>query len=626
MKNEILTLWNRFGNKFVLLISKKQWRKWIFLNILLPARHSVLICFDRGNRMAGKLKQKSEKVRRDWIQLDTLACGTGWDEQDLGKPQILIEDVFGSSHPGSFHLNELSEEAALGAVQEGGKPAHFHGTDLCDGWAMSHDGMNYILPSREALCDLVEVHGRVIPWDALVLISSCDKSVPAHLMAACRLNIPALHIPGGSNRIGPRMTHSLLVGETATKMRQGKDVSTEVRDYKLSGCPGYGACQFMGTASTMQCMSEALGMALPGAALAPASLFDIRRLARQAGRQIMSLSKRSIKPSDILTKEAFENAIKVHAAISGSTNALIHFPAIAHELDIDIGADLFDRLNQGTPYLANVQPSGTYLSEMFWYAGGVPRVQHELRGMLDLRVMTVTGKTLGENLRDLEKEGFFRRGEGYLANYHLLWEQVIRPLDKSPGRGSIAVLKGNIAPEGAVVKFSALDKSMLVHTGPARVFNREEDALSAILRGEIKPGSVVVLRYEGPRGSGMPEILATTEALVTVPGLSDTAIITDGRFSGATRGPCIGHVSPEAVRGGPIALIEDGDMIEIDIPGRRLSLIGEKGKEMRPGEVTALLSKRKKKWKAPSREHSSGVLKRYTMHAASAMKGAYLED
>jgi len=576
--------------------------------------------------MAGKLKQKSEKVRRDWIQLDTLACGTGWDEQDLGKPQILIEDVFGSSHPGSFHLNELSEEAALGAVQEGGKPAHFHGTDLCDGWAMSHDGMNYILPSREALCDLVEVHGRVIPWDALVLISSCDKSVPAHLMAACRLNIPALHIPGGSNRIGPRMTHSLLVGETATKMRQGKDVSTEVRDYKLSGCPGYGACQFMGTASTMQCMSEALGMALPGAALAPASLFDIRRLARQAGRQIMSLSKRSIKPSDILTKEAFENAIKVHAAISGSTNALIHFPAIAHELDIDIGADLFDRLNQGTPYLANVQPSGTYLSEMFWYAGGVPRVQHELRDMLDLRVMTVTGKTLGQNLRDLEKEGFFRRGEGYLANYHLLWEQVIRPLDKSPGRGSIAVLKGNIAPEGAVVKFSALDKSMLVHTGPARVFNREEDALSAILRGEIKPGSVVVLRYEGPRGSGMPEILATTEALVTVPGLSDTAIITDGRFSGATRGPCIGHVSPEAVRGGPIALIEDGDMIEIDIPGRRLSLIGEKGKEMRPGEVTALLSKRKKKWKAPSREHSSGVLKRYTMHAASAMKGAYLED
>jgi dihydroxy-acid dehydratase len=246
--------------------------------------------------------------------------------------------------------------------------------------------------------------------------------------------------------------------------------------------------------------------------------------------------------------------------------------------------------------------------------------------MLDLRVMTVTGKTLGENLSDLEREGFFRRGEGYLANYHLQWEQVIRPLDKSPGRGSIAVLKGNIAPEGAVVKFSALDKSMLVHTGPARVFNKEENALTAILKGEVRPGSVVVLRYEGPRGSGMPEILATTEALVTVPGLRDTAIITDGRFSGATRGPCIGHVSPEAVRGGPIAFIEDGDMIEIDIPGRRLSMVGRKGRKMRLSEVAGLLARRRKKWRAPTRDDSPGILKRYTMHAASAMKGAYLED
>jgi dihydroxy-acid dehydratase len=576
--------------------------------------------------MTGKLKQKSEKVRKDWVQLDALACGTGWDEGDLEKPQILIEDVFGSSHPGSFHLNELSQEVGVGVIQEGGKPAHFHGTDLCDGWAMLHDGMNYILPSRETLCDLVEVHGRVIPWDALVLISSCDKSIPAHLMAACRLNIPALHIPGGSNRIGPRMTHSLMVGETAMKMRQGIDVSTEVRDYKLSGCPGYGACQFMGTASTMQCMSEALGMALPGAALAPASLFDIRRLARRAGQQIMTLSKRGINPSDILTMEAFQNAIKVHAAISGSTNALIHFPAIGHEFGMNIGANLFDRLNRETPYLANVQPSGAYLSEMFWYAGGIPRVQLQLRDMLDLRVMTVTGKTLKENLRDLEKGGFFRRGEGYLANYHLRWDQVIRPLEKSSGRGSIAVLKGNIAPEGAVVKFSALDKSMLIHTGPARVFNREEDVLSAILNRQVQPGSVIVLRYEGPRGSGMPEILATTEALVTVPGLGSTAIVTDGRFSGATRGPCIGHVSPEAVRGGPIALIKDGDMIEIDIPKRRLSMVGQKGRKMRPSEVTALLTERRKKWKAPSRDHSSGILRRYATHAASAMKGAYLED
>lgn len=571
-------------------------------------------------------KQKSKQVRKDWIQIDALSCGTGWDENDLENPQILIEDVFGTSHPGSLHLNELADEVSIGVFQVGGRPARFHGTDLCDGWAMLHDGMNYILPSREVLCDLVEVHGRVIPWDGLVLISSCDKSIPAHLMAACRLNVPTLHIPGGSNRIGPNMTHSLLVGETALRMRQGEDVRSEIRDYKLSGCPGCGACQFMGTASTMQCMSEALGMALPGAALTPASLFDIRRSARQAGRQIMALCKRGIKPSEILTEEAFLNAIKVHAAISGSTNALIHLPAIAHEMGLDLQAEIFDRLNKETPYLANVQPSGAYLSELFWYAGGVPRVQVELKDMLDLKVITVTGKTLGQNLKELEEEGFFRRGEGYLANYHLRREEVIRSLGGSQTYGSIAVLKGNIAPEGSVVKFSAVDPSMRVHTGPAQVFDREEDAHEAIIRGLVQPGSVVVLRYEGPRGSGMPEILATTEALGIMPGLSHTAIITDGRFSGATRGPCIGHVSPEAAIGGPIALLEDGDIIEIDIPKRTLSMVGKKGKMLQPAEVDALLNGRRKEWRTPNLHHKPGILRRYSKSAASAMKGAYLED
>jgi len=524
--------------------------------------------------MPKAIQQKSKKLRENWIQMDALACGTGWDEKDLSLPQILIEDVYGSSHPGSFHLNTLAEEASIGVFQEGGRPANFHGTDICDGWAMLHDGMNYILLSREVLCDLVEVHGRVIPWDGVVVVSSCDKSIPAHLMAVSRLNIPAVHIPGGSNRIGPNMSHSVLVGETATRMRQGEDVSTEIRDYKLSGCPGFGACQFMGTASTMQCMSEALGMALPGAALSPASLFDIRRFARRAGVKIMELSKRGVRPSDILTKEAFQNAIKVHAAISGSTNALLHLPAIAHELGIVIEADLFDRINRETPYLTNIKPSGEYLSELFWYAGGIPRIQTELRETLDLGVMTVTGKTLRENLEQIEKEGFFRRGEGYLANYHLNRGDIIRPLKSSRTFGSIAVLKGNIAPEGAVIKFTAVGPDMLTHLGPAKVFNKEEVALDAILKRRVEPGSVIILRYEGPRGSGMPEILATTEALVTIPSLRNTAIVTDGRFSGATRGPCVGHVSPEAARGGPIALVEDGDLILIDIPKRVLSMVG----------------------------------------------------
>ena len=570
------------------------------------------------------MDQKSRQIRRNWVQFNTLCCGTGWDEDDLKNPQILVEDVFGSSHPGSFHLDALAEEVSIGVYQSGGKPANFHGTDICDGWAMSHDGMNYILASREVLCDLVEVHGRVIPWDGLVVISSCDKSVPAHLMALARLNIPGIHIPGGSNRAGPKMSHSLLVGDVATKWRQGKNVKREIRDYTLSGCPGAGACQFMGTASTMQCMAEALGLALPGSALAPASLFEIRRLARRAGRQIIRLAQEGLKPSDILTKAAFANAIKIHAALSGSTNALLHLPAIAHELGIDIDAGWFDRINREIPYLVNVQPSGEHVSEMVWYAGGVPRVQLELRDMLDLEVMTVTGNTLGENLQDLEETGFFQRGEGYLFNYGLAREDVIYPISKSTGFGSIAVLKGNLAPEGAVVKFSAVPSDMRQHEGPARVFNSEEEALEAILQDQVEPGSVIVLRYEGPRGCGMPEILSTTEALVTNPALQHTAIITDGRFSGATRGPCIGHVSPEAAAGGPIALVEDGDMIHIDIPARSLDIVGHEGKKLGSEAMGSLLVERKKTWAPADRNRTSGILKRYTSQAVSAIKGAYL--
>ncbi len=571
-----------------------------------------------------KFGAKSSKIRRDWIQLDALCCGTQWDETDLSKWQILIEDVWGDSHPGSVHLDKLAKEAAMGIIEEGGKPAHFHGTDICDGWAMLHNGMNYILPSREILCDLVEIHGRVIPWDGIITISSCDKSIPAHLMAMSRLNIPAIHIPGGSNRVGPYLSHSVLIGETAEKMRRGEDVAREIRDYKLTACPGAGACQFMGTASTMQCMSEALGMSLPGSALVPASLAEIGRMARQAGRQLMKLIKKGIRPSDILTKESFENAMKVHAAIAGSTNALLHLPAIAHELGISIEAERFDQLNREIPYIVNVQPSGQYLTELFWYAGGIPAVQRELKELLDLRVLTITGKTLKENLDSLEKNGFFRRGEGYLANYKLKREEIIGRVKESKKFGSIAVLKGNLAPEGAVVKYAAVPAEMMKHEGPAQVFNREEEALRAILKGKIKPGAVIIIRYEGPRGSGMPEILATTEALVTNPALRHTAIVTDGRFSGATRGPCIGHVSPEAAQGGPLALVEDGDLISIDIPGRLLAVVGIKEKRLDPQTVAEIYEERRKKWKPPQLKHPSGILQRYSKQATSAMKGAYL--
>jgi len=572
------------------------------------------------------IEQKAKQFRENWQQIDALRCGMDWVEEDLERPQILIDDVFGHSHPGSFHLDSLSHEISKGVYQKGGKPSEFHITDICDGWAMGHDGMNYILLSREIICEMVEVHASVLPWDGMVLVSSCDKAIPAHLMASARINVPALHLPGGSARIGPDMTSSVKSGEMTSGYKLKRFSKEEMRSSILSCDPSCGACQFMGTASTMQCMSEALGMALPGSALVPTTLQEIRRYARKAGQKVLELAERGIKVSDVLNRQAFLNAIKVHAAIGGSTNALIHLPAIAHELNIEISYDDFEKANETVPYLTNIQPSGSFLTELLWFSGGVPRVQWEIRDLLDLDVMTVTGKTLKENLEDLKREGFFERAEGWLRNYKVHHTEVIREAKQNSPRGSIAILKGNLAPEGAVVKFSAVIKEMMVHEGSAAVFDQEEEALKAILEKRIKPGDVIIIRYEGPRGTGMPEMLATTEALITDPVLSKTtALITDGRYSGATRGPCIGHVCPEAARGGPIALIEDGDLIRIDIPQRRLEIIGLKGAKMTPEKVDRALSERRKNWKMPKFPQRSGVLKRYLQSAAPAYKGAYTE-
>ena len=572
------------------------------------------------------IRQKAKSLRENWLQIDTLRCGMDWTEEDLEKPQFLVDDVFGHSHPGSFHLDSLSHEISRGIFEKGGKPSEFHVTDICDGWAMGHDGMNYILLSREIICEMVEVHAAVLPWDGIVLVSSCDKAIPAHLMAAARINVPILHLPGGSARIGPNMTSSVKSGEMTSGYKQKQFSKEEMRSYILSCDPSCGACQFMGTASTMQCISEALGMALPGCALVPATLQEIHRYARKAGQKIMELAEKGIKTSDILTKEALLNAIRVHAAIGGSTNALLHLPAIAHELNIEISYTDFEEANATVPYLTNIQPSGSFLTEFFWFSGGVPRVQWEIQDLLHLDVMTVTGKTLKENLEDLRREGFFERTEGWLRNYKVDRKEVIREAKQTSLRGSIAILKGSLAPEGAVVKFSAVGKEMLVHEGPAAVFNQEEEALRAVLEKRIKSGDVIIIRYEGPRGTGMPEMLATTEALITDPVLSKTtALITDGRYSGATRGPCIGHVCPEAARGGPIALIEDGDLIRIDIPQKKLEIVGFKGTRMPPEKVEQILSERRKNWKMPKFPQRSGVLKRYLQSAAPAYKGAYTE-
>jgi len=572
------------------------------------------------------MKQRSEKERALWAQFDALEMGTGWDDTDITKPQIIIEDAYGDAHPGSVHLNQLVEQAKYGVYERGGYPAQYHASDICDGCAQGHDGMNVVLASREAIANLVEVHASAVPWDGMILSSSCDKSIPAHLKAAARMDIPTIFMPGGSMRPGPHMTTSLVAGDISLRQKRKDAIQPqEVRDYKLTGCPSVGACTFLGTASTMQCMAEALGMALPGSALAPATMRDILQYARQAGRKIMELAAKNITPSQIMTPAAFRNAIIVHSAIGGSTNATIHLPSIAREMGYDLPIELFDEINHQVPHLGNINPSGAQLTESFWFAGGVPMVQLMLKDMLDLNVMTVTGKTLGENLEDLEKDNWFERNLGYLANYGLTRDQVIFPVEKAPEKGSVAILKGNIAPEGSVVKYSACVEEQWKVTGKARVFNHEEDAYGAVVKGEINPGDIIVIRYEGPRGCGMPEMLMTTEGIVCDERLNGkVALITDGRFSGATRGAAIGHVSPEAAAGGPIAFIEEGDIISYDIMERTMNLTGIHGVPCTIEEATKVLEERSQAGILP-REKRKGFYKLYTDHAISAMKGAGLE-
>ena len=578
--------------------------------------------------------QKSHDDRMLWAQFDSLEMGTGWDDTDILKPQIMVESVYGDSHPGSYHLNQMVEQAVYGVYECGGKPAKYYATDICDGCAQGHDGMNVVLASREAIANMVEVHASAVPWDGIILASSCDKSIPAHLKAAARMDVPTIFMPGGSMRPGPNMTTSLVAGDISLRQKR-KDAITEqeVRDYKLTGCPSIGACTFLGTASTMQCMAEALGLTLPGAALVPATMRDLLQYSRYAGRKIMELVEKNITPSQIMTPAAFRNAIIVHSAIGGSTNATIHLPSIARELGYDLPIELFDEINHQVPHLGNINPSGTQLTESFWFAGGIPMVQWMLRDMLDLDVMTVTGKTLGENLEELKKNGFYEHCDEILQEktkglgIKVTREDIIHSFDNAKGTdGSIAILKGNLAPEGSVIKHTACPKNMFHATLRARPFDSEEECISAVLNKRVQPGDAIFIRYEGPRGSGMPEMFYTGEAICADPKLaSSVALITDGRFSGASRGPVIGHVSPEAAVGGPIALVEPDDLIQIDVHNRKLAIVGVKGEPKTPEEMEAILAQRRANWKPKAPKYTKGLLKLYSQHAVSPMKGAYME-
>lgn len=569
----------------------------------------------------------SQEIRKIAPEMDPLRRGMGWTTEDLSKPQIIIESTFGDSHPGSAHLLKFANKAAEGVNQSGGKAARYFATDICDGMSQGHDGINYSLASRDTIASLIEIHANATPFDAGVFISSCDKAVPSHLMSIGRLNIPAIMVTGGVMEAGPDLLTLEQIGAYSAMCQRGEITEEKLTYYKENACPSCGACSFMGTASTMQVMAEALGLMLPGSALMPATCEDLEEVALKAGRQAVELAKMNIRPKDIVTLKSFENAILVHAAISGSSNSLLHLPAIAHEFGLYIDEDNFDRLHKDAHYLLDIRPAGKWPAQYFYYAGGVPAIMEEIKHMLHLNVMTITGKTLGENLEELKTNGYYEKCNSYLEKVGLKKEDVIRPFNNPIGKnGSIAILKGNIAPEGAVVKHTAVPKEMHTAILKAKPFDSEEEAIDAVLKKIIRPGDAVIIRYEGPKGSGMPEMFYTTEAISSDEELgASIALITDGRFSGASKGPAIGHVSPEAAVGGPIALIEEDDLIEISIPNRILQVIGIKGKECGKEEIERIFEERKRNWKPRKPKYESGILKIFSEHAVSPMKGGYMK-
>ena len=455
---------------------------------------------------------RSQDVRKLAPEMDPLRMGMGWTEEDLEKPQILVESTFGDSHPGSAHLFELVNLAAQGVQEAGGKAARYFATDICDGMAQGHDGINYSLASRDAICNLIEIHERATTFDAGVFIASCDKAVPAHLMAIGRTNLPTVMVTGGVMDAGPGLLTLEQIGMYSAMCARGEISEEKFKWYKHHACPSCGACSFMGTASTMQIMAESLGLMLPGTALLPAMCEDLRTAAERAGRQAMFLAEKNLRPHDMVTMESFENAIMVHAAISGSTNALMHIPAIAHEFGIDLDADTFDRMHRGAHYLLDIRPAGRFPAQYFYYAGGVPRVMEEIKSMLHLDVMTVTGKTLGENLEELKKNGFYQHCDAILAEKTAGFarpvsrEDIIHSFDNAKGTdGSIAILKGNLAPEGCVIKHTACPKEMFQVTLRAKPYDSEEACIAAVLHGDVRPGFRQTARHcraEPLRGAG----------------------------------------------------------------------------------------------------------------------------
>jgi dihydroxy-acid dehydratase len=537
----------------------------------------------------------------------SLLKALGLLEEEMNRPLVGIVNAFNEVVPGHLHLREITEAVKAGVRMKGGTPLEFPAIAVCDGIAMNHAGMRYSLASRELIADSIEIMARAHAFDALVFIPNCDKNVPGMLMAAARLNLPSVIVSGGPMLAGSYRGAKVTltdIFEGIGKVSGGEMSEEDLAEMEDTVCPTCGSCAGMFTANSMNCLTEALGMALPGNGTIPAVYAARKRLAKKAGMQVMELLQKGIRPLDIMQPEAFQNALSVDMALGCSTNTVLHLPAIAREAGVELDLNLVNEISRRTPHLCKLAPAGRQTVEDLDAAGGIPALMQELasQGLLQLNLLTVTGKIMKENL----------------AGVKVLNREVIRPVeDPYSADGGLAVLWGNLAPEGAVVKRAAVAPSMLVHTGPARVFNSEEEAVEAILQRRIQVGDVVVIRYEGPKGGpGMREMLTPTSALSGM-GLDDrVALITDGRFSGASRGAAIGHVSPEGAVGGPIGLLKDGDRIRINIPEHLLEV------ELTEEE----LAERRRNWQPPQPRVEKGYLARYARLVSSASRGAILDE
>ncbi|MDK2955624.1 MAG: dihydroxy-acid dehydratase [Desulfovibrionales bacterium] len=539
----------------------------------------------------------------------SLLHALGLTRKEIQRPIIGVAHATSEVVPGHSHLGDLTRAVEDGVRVAGGTPMAFPVIGVCDGIAMHHEGMYYSLPSRELIADSIEIMAMAHPFDALVLIPNCDKIVPGMLMAAMRLNIPTVLVSGGPMMGGDLKGQSvdlITVFEAVGRKSRGDMSDEELEALEMSACPGCGSCSGMFTANSMNCLSETIGLALPGNGSAPAVSAERIRLAKASGFAVMDLLEKDVKPRDIVTEKSLENGVTMDMALGCSTNTVLHLPAIFREAGINLSLDIFDRISRMTPNLCKLSPAGKHHLEDLHAAGGIAAVMSKLneKGLVHLDAMTVTGKTWGENLKDLKAR---------VTN-----PEVIRPLDNPYSQeGGIAILRGNLAPDGAVVKQSAVAPEMMQRKTTARVFDSEQEAAEAILGGKIVAGDAVVIRFEGPKGGpGMREMLTPTSAISGMGLGADVALITDGRFSGGSRGASIGHVSPEAASGGPIGLVRDGDVIEIDIPNRKLELLVDE-KE---------LEQRRQSFKVPPREIKSGFLRRYRAHVTSASSGAVLED